>query len=133
MLVLGRELTRSIDLGQPRPRVWLLDEISGVPGWTAILKLARDITAFGGDTVIATGSRRAADEDIEGNLLAGRAGTGPGRRTRLLLPMTFRDYLAASRPELARPAPVHASTLQDPRTANVLDSVASDLDAYDLA
>jgi uncharacterized protein len=56
-LVLGRELTRSIDLDQPRARVWLLDEISGVPGWTAILKLARDNTAFGGDTVIATGSR----------------------------------------------------------------------------
>jgi predicted AAA+ superfamily ATPase len=56
-LVLGRELTRSIDLDQPRARVWLLDEISGVPGWTAILKLVRDNTAFGGDTVIATGSR----------------------------------------------------------------------------
>src|ERR1700683_1206023 len=132
-LVPGRELTRSIDLGQPRPRIWLLDEISGVPGWTAILKLARDNTAFGRDTVIATGSRRAAGEGDAGNLLAGRAGTGPGRRTRLLLPMTFRDYLAASRPELARPAQVHASTLQDPRTANVLDSVAFDLDAYDLA
>jgi hypothetical protein len=57
-------------------------------------------------------------QDIEGNLLAGRAGTGPGRRTRLLLPMTFRDYRAASRPELARPAPVHASDLQGPGTAN---------------
>jgi predicted AAA+ superfamily ATPase len=132
-LVLGRELTRSIDLDQHRPRVWLLDEISGVPGWTAILKLARDNTAFGGDTVIATGSRWAADEDIEGNILAGRAGTGPGRRTRLLLPMTFRDYLTASRPELARPAQVHASALQDSDTANALDSVAFDLDAYDLA
>jgi predicted AAA+ superfamily ATPase len=132
-LVLGRELTRSVDLHQSRPRVWLLDEISGVPGWTAILKLARDNTAFGGDTVIATGSRWAADEDVEGNLLAGRAGTCPGRRTRLLLPMTFRDYLTASRPELARPAPVHVSALQDPGTGNVLDSVAFDLDAYDLA
>ena len=77
-LVLGRELTRSIDRDQPRPRVWLLDEISGVAGWTSVLKLARDNTAFGGDTVIATGSRWAADEDIEGNLLAGRAGTAAG-------------------------------------------------------
>jgi hypothetical protein len=41
-LVLGRELTRSIDREQPRPRVWLLDEISGVEGWTSVLKLARD-------------------------------------------------------------------------------------------
>jgi predicted AAA+ superfamily ATPase len=132
-LVLGRELTRSVDRDQPHPRVWLLDEVSGVTGWTSVLKLARDNTAFGGDTVIATGSRWAADEDIEGNLLPGRAGTGPGRRTRLLLPMTFRDYLAASRPELARPTPVHVSDLQDPGTADVLDSVAFDLDGYDLA
>jgi uncharacterized protein len=95
-----------LDRDQPHPRVWLLDEISGVPGWNSVLKLARDNTAFGSDTVIATGSRWAADEDIEGNLLAGRAGTGPGRRTRLLLPMTFRDYL---------------------------DTVAFDLDGYDLA
>ena len=47
--------------------------------------------------------------------------------------MTFRDYLAASRPELAQPAPVHVSDLQDPGTADVLDSVAFDLDGYDLA
>jgi len=132
-LVLGRELTRSIDREQRRPRVWLLDEISGVAGWTSVLKLARDNTAFGGDTVIATGSRWAADDDIEGNLLAGRAGTTPGRRTRLLLPMTFREYLAASRPELARPAPVHVSGHQDRSAANALDAAAFDLDGYDLA
>lgn len=132
-LVLGRELTRSIDRGQPLPRVWLLDEISGVAGWTSVLKLARDNTAFGSDTVIATGSRWAADEDIEGHLLAGRAGTGSGRRTRLLLPMTFRDYLAASRPELARPDPVHVSALQDPDAATSLESVVFDMDGYDLA
>jgi uncharacterized protein len=47
--------------------------------------------------------------------------------------MTFRNYLAASRPDLARPAPVHVSDLQDPSTADVLDSVAFDLDGYDLA
>lgn len=132
-LVLGRELTRSVDRDQPRPRVWLLDEISGVAGWTSVLKLARDNTAFGGDTVIATGSRWAADEGIEGNLLAGRAGPGPGRRTRLLLPMTFREYLAASRPELARPTPVHVSALQDRSAADALDAVGFDLDGYDLA
>ncbi|HEY1616096.1 MAG TPA: hypothetical protein VGG25_00680 [Streptosporangiaceae bacterium] len=127
-LVLGRELTRSIDRDLPRPRVWLLDEISGVPDCTSILKLARDNTAFGSDTVIATGSRWNADEDIEGNLLAGRAGTASGRRTRLLLPMTFRDYLAASRPELARPPPAHVSDLQASHAADSLDSVPRLLD-----
>lgn len=132
-LVFGRELTRSIDRETSRPRVWLLDEISGVAGWTAALKLARDNTAFGGDTVVATGSRWAGGEDIEGNLLAGRAGTGSGRRRRVLLPMTFRDYLTASRPQLHRLSPVHPADLQSPATAAILEEVAFDLDGYDLA
>ena len=132
-LVLARELTRAIDFDHPRPRVWLLDEISGVSGWTATLKLARDTTEFGGDTVIATGSRWAAGEDVQGNLLAGRAGTTPGRRTRLLLPMTFRDYLIASRRQVPALNAVHVSDLQSPDVAKALDAIAFDIDAYDLA
>ena len=132
-LVLGRELTRAIDRELPRPRVWLLDEISGVVGWTATLKLARDNTDFGGDTVIATGSRWADGEDIQGNLLAGRAGSGPGRRTRVLLPMTFRDYLAASGRDLPLLPSVHLSDLQSATAAAALETVTFDLDAYDLA
>jgi len=132
-LVLARELTRAIDFDQPQPRVWLLDEISGVSGWTATLKLARDTTEFGGDTVIATGSRWATGEDVQGNLLAGRAGTTPGRRTRLLLPMTFRDYLIASRRQVPALDPVHVSNLQSPEVAKALDAIAFDIDAYDLA
>jgi predicted AAA+ superfamily ATPase len=97
--------------------VWLLDEISGVQGWSAIVKAARDGTPLGDDTVIATGSRWVPGEDIEGNLIAGRAGSGPGRRRRLLMPMSFRDFLAATRPELARPDPVHPAALQEPTTA----------------
>ena len=78
-----------------------------VKGWTAVLKRARDTTAFGDDTVVATGSSWRADEDVEGHLLAGRAGTAGLRRVRQLLPMSFREYLATARPQLARPAPVH--------------------------
>lgn len=132
-LVLARELTRAIDFDQPQPRVWLLDEISGVSGWTATLKLARDTTEFGRDTVIATGSRWAAGEDVQGNLFAGRAGTTSGRRTRLLLPMTFRDFLVASRRQVPALNSVHISDLQRPDVARALDSVAFDIDAYDLA
>jgi uncharacterized protein len=132
-LTLGRELTRSVDHEVPRLRIWLLDEVSGVPGWSAVLKGARDGTDFGDETVIATGSRWAASEDIEGNLMAGRAGTGSGRRRRLLLPMSFRDYLAATRPELERLDPVDPSRIQDPKVAASLDAVAFDVDAYDLA
>jgi len=132
-LTLGRELTRSVESDRPRQRIWLLDEVSAVVGWSAVLKAARDGTDFGDDTVIATGSRWVGTEDIEGNLMAGRAGTGPGRRRRLLLPMSFRDYLEATRPQLQRFGPVDPSRLQDPTVADSLAKVAFDVDAYDLA
>lgn len=132
-LVLAREMTRAIDFDERKPRVWLLDEISGVSGWTSTLKLARDTTDFGDDTVIATGSRWVAGEDVEGNLLAGRAGTTSGRRTRLLLPMTFRDFLITSRRTSPGIGPAHLSDLQSPEVARVLEGLAFDLDAYDLA
>ncbi len=132
-LTLGRELTRSVDNDQQRQRIWLLDEVSAVTGWSAVLKAARDGTEVGDETVVATGSRWAAREDIEGNLMAGRAGTGAGRRRRLLLPMSFRDYIAAARPNLNRLDPIDLSQLQDPSVARSLDRLAFDVDAYDLA
>ncbi len=52
---------------------------------------------------------------------------------RLLLPMTFGDYVAATRPELATPEPVHPADLQGPDVAAVLEGLRFDLDAYDLA
>ncbi len=132
-LTLGRELTRSVDAGPSRPRLWLLDEVSAVTGWSAVLKAARDGTSFGDDTVVATGSRWTTGADIEGNLMAGRAGSGSGRRKRLLMPMSFRDFLAATRPELARTGRVHPADLQERDVALTLDELAFDVDAYDLA
>jgi predicted AAA+ superfamily ATPase len=88
---------------------------------------------MGDDTVIATGSRWVPNEDIEGNLMAGRAGSGSGRRRRLLMPMSFRDFLASTRPELARPDSIHPAALQQPSTAATLEALAFDVDAYDLA
>lgn len=104
-----------------------------IDGWTATLKSARDGTFFGNDTVVVTGSRWADAADIEGHLLAGRAGTVPGRRLRHLLPMSFRDFLAATRSELVRPESRHPSDLQSPTVAATLDEIAFDSDAYDLA
>jgi len=132
-LTLGRELTRSVDADGKRRRVWLLDEVSALPGWSAVLKAARDGTPFGDDTVVATGSRWVSGEDVEGNLMAGRAGTTTARRRRLALPMSFRDFLAATRPDVARPEAVHPGALQDPAVAGVLAGVAFDVDTYDLA
>jgi uncharacterized protein len=132
-LTLGREVTRSVDIDGARPRIWLLDEVSSVTGWTAAVKAARDGSALGDDTVVATGSRWSAREDIEGNLMAGRAGSGRGRRRRLLMPMTFREFLTATRPELAHVVRVHPAELQNRDVGVALDALAFDVDAYDLA
>jgi len=133
VLTLGRELTRSVDAIRPRRRVWMLDEITSTPGWTTVLKSARDGTAFGDDTVVVSGSRWAAGEDVEGSLLTGRAGTTSARRVRQLLPMTFRDYLAATRPQLVRPPRVHPADLQTQAVRQALEALAFDVDDYDLA
>ena len=82
---------------------------------------------------VVTGSRWSDAADIEGHLLAGRAGTVPGRRLRHLFPMSFRDFLAATRPELVRPEAPLPSELQSPTVAATLDEIAFDVDAYDLA
>jgi len=131
-VTLGRELTRVVDQQTPTKRVWLFDEVSAVSGWTSVLKAARDGSPFGDDTVIVTGSRWVPGEDVLGNLLAGRAGSG-GRRVRHLFPLTFRDFLAATRPELHLPGRVHPADLQDQGVRAELDALRFDLDAYDLA
>jgi uncharacterized protein len=132
-LTLARELTRVVDRIQQQHRIWLLDEVTVVDGWTSTLKSARDGTAFGDDTVVVTGSRWSDSGDIEGHLLAGRAGTVSGRRIRHLHPMDFRAFLVATRPALARPAAVHPSELQSAAVVRTLEELAFDLDAYDLA
>ena len=133
VLTLGRELTRSVDSPGQQRRVWLLDEVSAVPGWSAVLKAARDGSAFGDDTVVATGSRWSDGQEVVASLLAGRAGTSDARRVRHLLPMTFRDFLTATRPELARPVAVHPAHLQEAGARGELVRLQFDIDAYDLA
>jgi len=133
VISLGRALTRSVDLDAPRRRVWLFDEISQIAGWTSALKTARDTTGFGDDTVVATGSRWVTTEDIQGNLLAGRAGTGHGRRIRPLMPMSFRDYVGVTRPDLPLPPVVHPGRLDDPDTVRAVAPLAFSVDDFDLA
>ncbi len=132
-ITLALDLTRTIDTGGRRRRIWLLDEIGQVSGWTATLKSLRDDTDFGDDTVIATSSSWRKEEDVEGNLLAGRAGTSGLRRVRLLMPMTFRNFVRCTRPELALPPRIRADELQDEFARLELDQLAFDVDAYDLA
>ncbi len=130
---LARDLTRSVDSQGPRRRVWLVDEVGQARGWAARLKALRDGTDLGDETVVLTSSSWRGDEDVQGNLLAGRAGSSGMRRVRMLMPMTFGNYLACTRPELAVLQPTHPADLQSPGVLSALESVMFDIDSYDLA
>ena len=132
-LTLGRDLTRAVDTDGHTRRMWAFDEVSGIKGWTSTLKQARDGTELGDDTVVITGSRWRREDDVEGNLSAGRAGAASDRRIRILLPMTFRSFIEFTRPGLARPEPVHPADLQSPGVASILGELTYDVDDYDLA
>lgn len=134
-LVLGRALTQSVDnadVSRPRTRVWLFDEVGSVAGWSAVFKNARDNTRFGDDTVVATGNQWAEDEDIEGHLLAGRAGSGT-RRRRTVLPMSFREYVRATAPQIGLPNLVDPAELQSAAARSTFESFLMFVDALDLA
>lgn len=133
MFSLARNQTRSVDRQERQRRVWLLDEISMIDGWATVLKSERDISVVGDDAVIATGSRWNEQDDVPGLLLAGRAGTGNSRRLRHVLPMSFRAFVAATRPELAVINSVHPALLQTEVVRDCLEAVRFDVDAYDLA
>ncbi len=128
--VLGRDLTRSVN---PARRIWLLDEVTGVKGWTETIKLLRDNTPFGDDTVVCTGSSWDADAEVERDLFAGRAGTATTRRSRLLLPMRFRDVLAATGRDVPTPEPAPPWDLQGSAAAAAAAAVELAVDDLDLA
>jgi uncharacterized protein len=113
-LTLGRELTRVVDQPETVPRVWLLDEVSSIEGWSSVLKAARDGSAFGAETVVATGSRWSTNDDIEGNLLAGRAGTSTSKVIEAKFGngiLATKSILDTNHPTWAVPAPLVALLL----------------------
>lgn len=128
-LTLGRSLTRP---PEGRPRYWLFDEITAVRGWLTLIKDARDETELANDLVILTGS--SAHDLIEARsvLGPGRAGTTT-RRFRLLLPMTFRNYVAAAGLEFPD-VPVFApSDLLGAEAKGAILALAPYVDRLDLA
>jgi predicted AAA+ superfamily ATPase len=133
LITLAQDLTRAIDVDVRLPRVWLFDEVTQVRGWTATVKTARDQTDFGDDTVVLTGSRWVNDHDVAADLFVGRAGATNHRRIRILLPMTFRDYLAASGRGLPLLDRVHAAELQSDEARQLLEPIQFDVDQYDVA
>lgn len=131
--VLGRDLTKSVDRTGARPRIWLLDEVTGIEDWTAALKYLRDNTPVGDDTVVCTGSSWTDTADAERDLLAGRAGSTACRRTRLLLPMRFRDVLAVTYPQLVPFDPLSPWRLQSEEARSVAEDFQLHADDLDLA
>ncbi|MEV7624448.1 AAA family ATPase [Actinoplanes sp. NPDC089786] len=133
-LVLGRELTRSVDTGgSAARRIWLLDEVTGIDDWTSTLKYQRDNTAFGDDAVVCTGSSWSDTGEVERDLLAGRSGSGASRRLRLLHPMRFRDVLRATRPDVPLPGTIDVWRLQSDEARDVVTQLELFADELDLA
>ncbi len=129
-VVLATDMTRSIG---ERPRVWMLDEITAVLNWTAALKFLRDNTTFGNDTVVCTGSSWDARSEVERDLLAGRSGVAPGRRLRLVMPMSFREVVSVTRPHLPLGESIEPWDLQSQRSAETITVLEHSIDELDLA
>ncbi len=128
-LTLGREVTAH---GGDDPRYWIFDEITAVPGWTAVLKDARDETPIRRDTVVVTGSSAHDLTEAERDLGAGRVGSvlNPFR---LLLPMSFADVVRLRFPALPTLPETPLYGLQGPSVAAALRQLDPFVDEFDLA
>jgi uncharacterized protein len=120
------------DAGAGAGRYWLIDEVTAVPEWPAIIKSARDDTPFAFDTVVLTGSSAHGLDEARRALGAGRVGpaTDPFR---LLLPMTFRDYLTVTGRDLPEVPVLGATLRQDEVTTTALRELTFLVDDLDLA
>ena len=128
-LVLGRALTEPAG---DAPRYWLLDEVTSVPDWTRVLKDARDETPLRSDAVVLTGSSAHDLVAAERDLGAGRSGAAVDRN-RILLPMSFRDVVAARAPDIPLPEVVSPDALQSPAVAEAAAALDPWLGELDLA
>ena len=127
---IGRELTRSVE---PARRIWLLDDVTSISGWTEAIKFLRGETPFGGDTVVCTGSSWDGSSEAERDLLTGRAGTASTRRVRLLLPMSFRDVATSTKRPIPLPKAVPLWELQGDRAKEAAVEAELYADELDLA
>ncbi len=125
-------------------RTWFIDEVTAISdGWPAEVKWLRDNDSrFSMDTVVLTESS-ASDLGESIDALAGRRGRGRGKildADRVLLPMSFRDFLRATvgadrLPADTRPFPPEelGSEEFDHRAMEIapwLDTLAAGWDAY---
>jgi predicted AAA+ superfamily ATPase len=128
-LHLARALTAHVG---NRRRYWLIDEITAVSGWPAVIKAARDDTSVAFDTVVLTGSSAQGLDEARRSLGAGRV--GPAKDPfRVLLPMTFRDFVRATGCDLPEVPAFGVSLSQSRDTADVLRDLSPFVDDFDLA
>jgi hypothetical protein len=126
-IVLAMEATRTADAAR---RAWVIDEITAVDGWTAEIKSLRDNTTFGDHTVILAGSSAAGAAEAIRDLGAGRTGEA-AHPFRMVLPMTFRQFLSATAPELPAPGPYFPPDVQTSevrRAVGILETFTNELD-----
>lgn len=126
--VMGRDLTAAAD---PRPRIWVVDEVTAVAGWVPVVKELRDNTALARDAVVLTGSSADDLDDARRGLGAGR--TGVSNPFRLLLPMTFRSFLATTGVEVPFPDRLRPDALQTTPAGRAVRDLEPFCDVLDLA
>lgn len=91
---------------------FILDEISAVPGWQQAIKWLRDNTAAAEAFFLLTGSV-ASDIGAGAERLPGRRG-GEAHLDRILMPLSFGEFVAACAPDLAPPRALAPADLVQP-------------------
>jgi len=128
-VVLATDATRAAGAAR---RAWVIDEVTAVDGWTAEIKSLRDNTPLGDDTVVLAGSSATAAAEAVRDLGAGR--TGNARDPfRLALPMSFRQFLTVTTPDVPTPGPFPPWNLQSPEVAKAVSLLEPFTDDLDLA
>lgn len=124
----GRSLTSAV---AGRGRVWLVDEVTAVSGWTSLVTELRDNTALAAECVVVTGSSSADAKQALKDLGAGRTG-GAVQPFRTLHPMSFGDFVHLQRSGPRRPDPLMPAELLSETAREVIDAwsvLTADLDA----
>lgn len=110
---------------------FLLDEVSSLPNWQRGIKYLRDNTSAANDCFVLTGSS-ALDIRRGGERLPGRRGPGTDL-DKLLLPLSFPEFLTATQPGLLPPVKLTLSEFLTPEVAPILHETMLSLDALEQA
>jgi len=89
----------SRELGTTGRRYLFLDEVSSIADWGTGVKFLVDTGRLTGCTMVLTGSH-ALDLKRSSERLPGRRGGGKGSLDKLMLPLSFGEYVATLAPEL---------------------------------